>query len=612
MKEFIIIVALLCFCEDYIVAQDLILGQGNDQGITITSSHQVSGKNADNTVSSKGFKPNLNSSSRFLSQATFGVDYSQIEGLIDEGFEQWIDDQLDMPVGEPIMTTVVEQKNAKNIANEDPDGGAFNFHWHNGWWNYHFANEDHLRQRLAFALSELFVISRFSSFGDNAYALASYYDMLLSNAFGNYRTLLDSVTYHSAMGEYLTFMNNSRTDTIYEFDWSVWPPDTLDTQYTFPDENYAREVMQLFSIGLFELNEDGSHKMDPHGNDIPTYDNMDIAELAKIFTGFSYYDSNHFGHGPNHWEETFLHPMQIYDEYHEYGVKYMLDSSIVNNTGPNRAHQDVADALDFLFNHDNVGPFIGKFLIQRFVTSNPSPDYVSRVTDAFNGDGPYGTERGDMKALMKAILLDEEARSCSVGDDPNVGKLREPFVRYMQLGKSFYPTSVSGEFRNTMFDIYDFIEQMPLSSPSVFNFFQSDFQPIGAINEADKVAPEFQIANTQSIAGYINGLNEWIMDNGYTRVWRLYEDEPNVEDHYMNFDYSTELALTTDELVPQLIERLNVTLAHGKLEQGTIDIIVDAVRNFEVDIWPGGLEPLYKVKLAINLIMISPDYLINR
>ncbi len=644
--------------------QDITLGQGNNDAIVVTTSSSTNNTNGANTVNSQGFVPNLNASSRFLSQATFGPNFSDIESISSQGIESWIDTQLSLGRGPSLVSKVIELKNIKNQAEGTPFSGAFDYFWDIAWWNYAMTSEDDLRQRVALALSEFFVVSIFSSFGDNAYALASYYDMLLNNSFNNYRTLLDSVTYHPAMGEYLTYMNNSRADTIYTFDWEVWPPDTLSVQYTFPDENYAREVMQLFSIGLCELNIDGSCKKDENGIDIPSYDNVDIAEFAKVFTGFSYGDNSEFDQGPVHYEETFLQPMQIYNAYHEPGVKNLLNGVQIEDRLPVDGHADVSDALDNLFNHPNVGPFLGKFMIQRLVTSNPSPSYITRVAEAFNGDGPFGTIRGDMSALIKAILLDEEARGCQLAEDDAYGMLREPFIRYLQLGRAFNVSTTSGQHRNSMENVYDRLGQKPLASPSVFNFFQSDYQPIGRIEEAGKVAPEFQIANTQSISGYINALNDWLMLNEYTDVWTVHNQGEDVSGFYPTMDYSIEKELTDDEELPQLIERLNVLLAHGKLTEATIESIIEAIKAFEVEEidcvaantydcqevydWcisqcaegdqtcldqcqmrlnqcPDDIQTnimyciqdledqrVYRVKLAIFLVMASPEYLINR
>ena len=597
-------------------AQTITLGKGINDGIVVTSSDESVEGSSSNTLSTKGFAPNLNAASRFLSQSTFGASFEDIEAVQALGLEDWIDEQFQVPVGDRLTNELIRITAEKNAGRGEPDGGPFLWFFNDAWWNYHFSNEDELRQRMTFALSELFVISRFSGLGNRPYALSTYYDMLLNNSFGNYRTLLDSVTYHSGMGEYLTYMNNSRTDTIYDIDYNTpYPFDTLDVQFTFPDENYAREVMQLFSIGLFELNNDGTRKKDDQGDDIPTYDNADIAELAKVFTGFSYGDNTNFNRGPGEFNTTYFQPMQIYEERHERGPKYLLNGfAIPDRSGGNWAYDDVRDALDHLFNHDNVGPFVGQFLIQRFVTSNPSPAYVSRVADAFNGDGPFGTERGDLQSVIKAILLDDEARTCAYSDASDAGKLREPFVRYVQIGKAFDGASTGGRYRNVLFPVYDLIEQTPLSSPSVFNFFQSDFQPIGAIDEANRVAPEFQIANAQSIAGYLNGLTDWLINERYATVWQLYENEPEVElDSYRtNLEFGDELALADDALVPQLVERLNLILAHGKLSEVTIDIITDAVRGFDLEFGDAEDNAQAKVRFAVLLIMASPDYLVNR
>jgi len=595
-------------------SQSLTIGKGINDGVIITTSHESVEGSASNTLSTRGFSPNLNAASRFLSQSTFGASYEDIIAVVDMGLEDWVDAQFEIPVGGLMSDEVMRITEEKNVGNNDPEGGAFLWFYQDAWWNYHFRNEDELRQRMAFALSELCVISLFSSLGDSPYALASYYDMLLNNSFGNYRTILDSVTYHAGMGEYLTYMNNSRTDTIYEIDYnSPYPFDTLDVQFTFPDENYAREVMQLFTIGLFELNNDGTRKKDNNGNDIPTYDNEDIAEFAKVFTGFSYGDNEDFDRGPGDNELTYLQTMQIYEEYHERGPKHLLNGFVIpKRSGANWPYQDVRDALDNLFNHDNVGPFVGQFLIQRFVTSNPSAAYVSRVADAFNGDGPYGTERGDLQSVIKAILLDDEARTCAFSDASDAGKLREPFIRYVQIGKAFDGQSSSGRYRNVLFPVYDRIEQAPLNSPSVFNFFQSDFQPIGDIEDADRVAPEFQIVNAQSIAGYINGLSEWLIRERYTTAWSLYNNEPNVDTYHTILSFNDELAMIDDVLVPQLVERLNLILAHGKLSEATADIIIEAVRAFDLGFNDEARIAQAKVRLAVMLVMSSPDYLINR
>ena len=611
-------------------AQDMIIGKGNGAGVIVTSSDESS--QGDATLSTEGYLPNLNAASRFLSQASFGPNFEEIDALSTQGIENWIDAQFNTPRPFSIMDASQAYADRRIAAGQDLDGGIYNYYGDFAWWQYMMQSPDVLRQRVALALMEFFVISRFSSFGDNAYALGTYYDMLMDGAFTNYRDLLDSVTYHSAMGQYLTFMNNSRTDTIYNLDWSNgWPPDTISIQYVFPDENYAREVMQLFSIGLCHLNMDGTCMKTVAGIDSSTYDNEDIKEFSKIFTGFSYGDNMQFGYGPGDWRTTYYTPMQIYNDYHEPGEKHLLNGFTVPNRVPVDGHADVKDALDNIFSHPNVGIFFGKFLIQRLVTSNPSGAYVERVARAFNGETHYGSTRGDMRALIKAILLDDEARSCDMSKDANHGKLREPFIRYLQLAKAFDFNSPSGNLRNALSNVFFFVQQKQFSSPSVFNFFQSDYQPIGAIEDANKVAPEFQITNTQTITGYLNGLNEWV-EGDIADQWGLYNGEHynSYMDEFGNLDYSDELALTDDARLPQLVERLNLILAHGKMSQGSIDAIVDLLKLFDYDDSDCPSEHagnaadiadceedkertnLRRVYIAVYMVMSSPEYLINR
>jgi len=617
-KEILILCVFLSFGSLNLQSQIQTIGSGINSGVIVTTSSASNQTSGNNTLSSQGFLPNLNSASRFLSQASFGGSYESIEQVAEMGIEDWIDQQFAIPLSDPVIDDIVLYKNIKNNAVMDPnDTGAYNYYFDFAWWQYMMSSEDVLRQRVALALSEILVISTFSGFGDNAYAFGSYWDMLTANAFENYRDLLDEVTYHSAMGEYLTYMNNPKSNI---------------SEGIFPDENYAREVMQLFTIGLFELNKNGTPKKN-NGNLIPTYDNGDIAEFAKIFTGLTYDNAYcEFGCGPMEYEETFLSRMQMVDEYHEPGVKNLLNGFQVPNRNPVDGNADISDALDNLFNHPNVGPFLGNFMIQRLVTSNPSGSYIRRVTNAFNGDGPFGTTRGDMKSMIKAILLDEEARSCFSADKRTFGMLREPFNRYLQLCKSFDLNTQSGTFRNAVYSVYNFVGQKPFYSPSVFNFFQSDYQPIGPIENANRVAPEFQITNTQSITGYFNALNSWLLRDEHSDQWSIYgESYESYSDQHANFDFSDELEMVRNrDLTPQLLDRLNMILAHGKLTENTLDAISTALDEFQIgdrdcnaecDNDPDCLmycnldndnSDQTRIRMAIYLVMASPEYLLNR
>lgn len=570
-----------------------VLGQGNFQGTVIQSSHESGESQAVNTLSDDGFLPNLNAASRFLSQATLGHNYEDIEAVADMGIEDWIDAEIAKPVSFSLMDKVIEYHDYRRDSLNDPEAGQSIRFWDYAWWQYHMTSDDALRQRIAFALSEIMVISRFSGFGNESYAFASYYDIFMNHAFGNFRDLLQDVTYHPAMGNYLTYLNNPKSDTI---------------EGTFPDENYAREVMQLFTIGLYELNNDGTPVLDTSGNAIPTYTNVEISEFSKIFTGLSWGDRTEFFKGALN-DSSYLITMNMFDDYHEPGVKNLLNGFQVPDRNPVDGNADISNALDNLFAHQNVGPFISKILIQRLITSNPSPEYIDRVATVFNDNG-MGV-RGDMAATVKAILLDDEARRCENIDDINYGRLREPFIRYFQINKAFDASTLSGNYRNDMNYVQIFVQQKPNTSPSVFNFFQNDYQPIGPIEQGGFVAPEFQITNSQSITGYINGLYEWIIDENIADEYDLFsgEDNDGYADEISTIDISDEQMYADDAYLHQLIDRLNLILAHGLLTPMTEQVIIDAVKEFE-QADADDLE--LRTKLAIYLVLSSPEYLIHR
>ena len=439
------------------------------------------------------------------------------------------------------------------------------------------------------ALSEIFVISELPTLGDVPLSLANYYDMLLENSFGNFRDLLEDVTFHPAMGLYLTHVNNPKSDTALN---------------RFPDENYAREVMQLFTIGLYELNLDGTRKLDTNGNFIPTYDHTDIYNFGKVFTGLTYNNAIVFGQDPLS-ELSFTEPLKMVNTWHEPGEKHLLNGFTVPNRQPVDGMADIQDALDNLFNHPNVGPFISYRLIQRLIRSNPTPEYVARVAAKFNDNG-QGV-RGDMKAVIKAILLDEEARDCALASDPFEGMLREPITRYTQICRAFNAFSPEGLYRNYMEDFYYDTGQRPLASPSVFNFFQYDFQPIGPIEQADLFAPEFQITNTVTILGYANRLHDWIMKEDQIMQYRdIFSGEINWADKKTYLDLSDELNLEEEHEIGELLERLNLILMHGQMTEQTRTLLREALEQIPED------DAEIRVRMAIFLVMISPDYLIFR
>ncbi|MEM0953095.1 MAG: DUF1800 family protein [Pseudomonadota bacterium] len=448
------------------------------------------------------------------------------------------------------------------------------------WYQRVVHSEDTVRQRVATSLSQLFVISRVTEeVAEHSELRGSYYDMLLRNSFGNFRNLLLDVTLHPGMGLFLSHVNNAKSNPELG---------------TFPDENYAREVMQLFTIGLYELNLDGSRRLDSNGVPIPTYDNNDIREFAKIFTGLTFNGPNPVFSNrpePEGREADFGLPMIMVEQYHEPGEKRLLNGTVV--PAGQSGMQDIEAAVDNLFNHPNVGPFVGKQLIQRLVTSNPSPGYVARVAAAFNGEG--GTPRGDMKALLRAILLDEEARQDPSMNDNAVGKLREPMLRHIHILRAFDASSSAGTVVGYA-GIYEEIGQFLFSSPSVFNFFQPSFSPNGELRDAGLVAPEFQITTTDSIVAITNMVNNM-----------TFGEEVTSYDGAISFLGRADLQLDREIFfsinVPALVDMLDTVLTYGTLRPDTRDVIIAAVEQAE--------SPRERVYRAIYLITISPDYAIS-
>lgn len=581
----------------------IVFGQGSPKiigangtltNLSVTSSPSSNGTNPQNTIVEDGFLPNLSAASRFLGHATLGADYETIEAVAKQGIEAWLDEQLAMPINmsvknfsEQILGMAADS--ILNMGGSIPDNFQVNRNfWHFAWWQYTMTQPDLLRNRVALALSEIFVVSEFPELEDQPLGLADFYDLLLRNSFGNYRDLLYEVTMHPAMGFYLTSVNNFRTTPEFN---------------RFPDENYAREVMQLFSIGLFQLNPDGTQKLF-NGQPIPTYGNAEIIEFAKIFTGLTWGDAG-FVFGRNATDkDSYTEPMKMLNFYHEPGEKYLLNGKVVPNRVPTDGMADINDAIDNLYNHPNVGPFIGYRLIQRLVTSNPSPEYIARVTAVFNNNG--NGVRGDLKAVIKAILLDEEAMSCPFQDGADDGRLREPMIRYTHLARAFNAAAETGLYRNTMNTFYDRSFQRPLGARTVFNFFTPNYKPNGSITEMQRVAPEFQITDALTITGYANELKEWLFDNNLMQYADIFNGEANYDNKRAYLDLEDEYALQNVEDIPKLIDRLDIILTHGQMTDFTKQEITKAVQSVpETRAW-------YRVRMAIYLIMLSPDYLIIR
>ncbi len=602
---FTFLIATISFSLVSAQQYDDYIGAGHSAGITVTSSSDFTGTQAIRTIDGVGMDSRLFETGRFLSQATMGADLDLINIVKDMDYEDWIDQQLVEPITylesqlENVWTEYIDTIIA--VGHEDPANvnGPNMKHLNFAWWQNSMTADDLLRQKVAYGLSQILVISSNSELGGYAEGMANYYDKLLDGAFGNYKDLLTDVSLHASMGYYLSHLNNQKA---------------IPSENIHPDENYAREIMQLFTIGLYELNNDGTQQLDNNGNSIPTYDNEDVKEMAKVFTGFGPGAINEnvvwttepvFGIGIYGTDLTV--PMAAYPSFHETESKIILK----NNTLPanQSAMDDLNQAIDILFNHHNVPPFISYRLIQRLVKSNPTPAYVERVANVFinNGNG----ERGDMGAVVKAILLDSEARDGDYMFEQHSSRLREPLMRHLQVTRGLELISdPSGRFWNA-YDYSNTLKQQALNSPSVFNFYLPNHQPVGDISAQGLVAPEFKIHDTGSSIAYFNTAFQW------TRTWRYlisaneyYEASPNnwqIRYHFgeTKIDFEAYSGLASEPEL--LINELDKVLTNGQLS----DELRQSLRENLATITWTGFE-INRVLTAIYLIIVSPDFAVIR
>jgi uncharacterized protein (DUF1800 family) len=499
--------------------------------------------------------------SRFLGQATLGTTRAEITAVQSSGYAAWIDAQFATPRATTHWDWLVSQGfNAP--ANEFTQNG-----FNQTIWRQLIASNDQLRQRVGLALFEMLVIGIDGlNTSWTAFATAAYYDILLDNAFGNYRDILEKVSTNTAMGTYLTFLGNRKANA---------------TTGAQPDENYARELMQLFTLGLYKLEQDGTLQMSG-GQPVETYVPADVSGLARVFTGWTFDSSD------TSIPDRYRRPMVQVAGNHETGIKAFLGTTIP--AGTNGA-DSLRLALDTIFAHPNVPPFVSKQLIQRLVTSNPSQNFVRRVADAFanNGSGV----RGDMKAVIKAILTDPEARSAKTFADPNFGKLREPVIRLANWARTFGVTSPSeawgfGDTSSTS----NRLGQSVGHSPSVFNFFRPGYSPPNtAISEAGLVAPEFQITTEPTVVAYLNYMQS-LIQNGAGDAKANYTD-----------------ILTKAADSQAMLDEINLVLAGNQLSAATLATIKTAVDSISATTTTG---PANRVYTAILLTMASPEYIVQK
>lgn len=573
--------------------------------------------------------------SRFLMQATLGANYSTIEQVATTGPTQWLTQQLNHTVanGDSFLqktSSIWQDFRARLLAQVGGDSsrldGAGNaaalpywLYWRMAWWQrtlakgsnesagFEYNSENMVRHRVAQALSEIIVISDASNLELDAEGFASFYDLLYKHAFGSYSDLLGDISLHPCMGAYLTHMNNQKAD---------------EAKNIHPDENFAREIMQLFSIGLFELNPDGSRKKDADGNDIPTYTNADITELARVYTGIkaaSYdYEWPNFDNDwpyiqgqPVSFDEgvdlqyrripfvDMISLMSSDENYHDQGAKRLLNGHIDLPAGQSTV-KDIRDVAKQLTSHPSTAPFVAYRLIQQLVTSNPSPSYVQSVAEAFG-------RNGDLKATVRAILTHDEAA--------NGVKLKSPALRTTQILRAFNAYNDSGKMWVLGERLKASVDQHVMSSPTVFNFYLPDYQPHGAIEDANQVAPEFELHTSSNSVNYANLMYQWFFGEDLPPVSTVLhaQDETLPEVDFtrltnaadkLKLDLSVEEAMAANGEYDALIERISLLLT-GSSNIAIKARIKEAFDGFKDDPVNG---PKWVVQTVLFMISISPEF----
>ncbi|MEL7110629.1 MAG: DUF1800 family protein [Pseudomonadota bacterium] len=522
---------------------------------------------------------------RFLARATFGGSKDAISALTGTDAADWVATELAKPY---TLTLPILDAQPKYPSGNPEDARVDEL-----YWDQIVGFDDQLRQRMVFALSQILVYS--DEVNPNQFQRAVYQDILIRNAFGNYRDLLEEVTYSLPMGEWLTYLNNRKGDP---------------NRQRMPDENYAREILQLFSIGLVELNLDGTPKLDGEGRTIETYADDDLQGLARVFTGLSWAGGKFGGLRPT---DAALQPMQMYDEQHSDLEKSFLGTTIPAGTP---GDESIDLALDAIFEHPNVAPFVSRQLIQRFTQSNPSPQYVERVSSAFN-DGRYVAEggqefgtgvRGDLSATIAAVLLDEDTFMDMTGaSDIARGKVREPILRFTNWARAFSVSNIDASNEKALrytSSLETALGQQAFKSDSVFNFYRPGYVPRGTIaGDLSMTIPEFQIVNEGSTIGYMNFMLNFVFDFQAHRTAGYQTYTP---------DYSEEHALAEDPAA--LVDHLDVLLTGGRMseqERLEIMIILDSIEIHATNPDHAEADRDTRVKTAIALIVNSPSYILT-
>ena len=550
------------------------------------------------------------STARFLSQATFGGTAAEISALTGTGVSEWFREQFTETPFDYLQTVDEYQARLPYLFRNPWSERAATF----AFWKASINGDDQLRQRMVFALSQILVIS---NAGNNELlelsgAVAYYQSLLTKHAFGGYRDLLEDITYAPAMGLYLTYMGNQKEDPA------------TDRQ---PDENYARELLQLFTIGLIDLNDDGSpaYYADADESPVELYTNQDITGLAKVFTGLDRVDKDLVINVANELaiRASWRQPMMVYPESHSTSEKNFLGLSIPAGTD---ARASIALTLDHLMNINTMGPFLSRQLIQRFTTSDPSSAYVKRVTETFNAGQftlPDGTivgsrQRGDLKATLAAILLDPE--NVNPPDPNSYGKPREPVLRFIQWARLFADGTDNPEYTLQLYDVSsaDNLGQHPYRAPSVFNFYRPGYIPPNTLSGSNGMTvPEFQLVNGTTIPGYINFITFFARGGTLEADLEIYEEFGDI----IGVDFDPQLA--RQSFVPdysvieglagnpgELVDYIYLLMTGSLPSQDTRQTLITYLR--EVDTSNNSTWREVRAALAVILVMTSSDYLIQR
>jgi len=546
---------------------------------------------------------NIVDANRFLNQATFGATEEDVRALIDlhansqTALRVWINQQLSAPASENYLSTTLDRYPQFNyVRNIDT--------FVDQWFTNAVEAPDQLRQRVAWAMSQIFVVSsQGSGLHRRPFGVADYYDLLVRNSFGNYRDLIEEISLHPTMGQYLSMAGNRRAN---------------DSGTISPDENFARELMQLFSIGLVQLNIDGTPQLDNNGNPIDTYNTQTVEGFARVFTGWNYqcqqtspdctFSSVRVEEEPPSPDFNQVKPLVMYADEHEAGTKTILSypgAQLTTIPAGQTGEQDLQMALDNIFNHPNVGPFLAKQLIQKMTSSNPSPAYVARVATVFNNDGT-GT-RGNLAAVVRAILLDSEARAPITANNINTAsKMKEPIMRIIHLWRNFDAFAGNGRidasrnFNGGRFSPSDTLAQGPLQAQSVFSFYSPFYAPAGEISEQGLVAPELQLAN--------EFLNTTLTNYFYQQI-NNQTSADNIRDDlgFVHIDTSEETALAADRSADVLIDSIAIKLFGGADQiSGNLRSIVAQQLNVTPPSSEDNIET--RTKQAIFLIVTSPEF----